>query len=48
MNVQIFSASSQQSKIEVLTSWKDELGLQWDQWLMGDDEPDIPCLRSLA
>ena len=47
--VRFFSASSQQSKIEVLTSWKDELGLQWDQVAyMGDDLPDLSAGRWLS
>ena len=44
--IKFVSASESQDKQKVLTSWKEELGLEWNEIAyMGDDEPDIPCLR---
>ena len=38
------AAASQDNKLKVLSDWRVELGLDWDEVAyMGDDEPDIPC-----
>ena len=47
--VRFISASPGQDKLEVLSSWKAELGLEWSEIAyMGDDEPDLPCLQAVG
>lgn len=47
--IHFLSASCSQNKLEVLTAWKKQLGLSWNQVAyMGDDEPDMECVKHVG